>query len=273
MGKLRHATALRRVGDELLVDLDPEWEGWGPAGGYLAAIALRATGETVSEHHRPLSLQAQFLFRAERGTATVRVDVLKSGSSAMSNVSLSQSGRVFFQAQVWTTTKTQGPEHRRLSAPITPVPEQLPTLDELFRTIGRAPVTFWSKFDCRPVEFRAPGGPPATTDKLQRWYRFRDETLSTDVFDNAGRAAILLDANIWAAHWRMLEEEPAYAGPSLDLSVWFHDVQTSSKWMMLEAISPVASNGIVFGTAGLWSNDDRLIATGSGNCLIVPFKT
>lgn len=71
----------------------------------------------------------------------------------------------------------------------------------------------------------------------------------------------------------MLEEEPDYAGLSLDLSVWFHEVLASSEWMILEAISPVASSGIVFGTGRLWANDGRLIATGSGNCLVVPFKS
>lgn len=273
MGKLRQATTLRQVGDDLLVDLDPEWEGWGPAGGYLAAIALRATGGAVPEGHRPVTLQAQFLSRAERGTAKVRADMIKRGSTAMTNVTLFQSGRMFFQAQIWTTAKTHGPEHLRVNAPTTPTPEQLPTLEKHFREVGRTPVTFWAKLDCRPVEFRAPGGKPATTDMLERWYRFRDETPSHDVFDIAGRAAILLDANIWAAHWRMLEEEPDYAGPSLDLSVWFHEVLASSEWMMLEAISPVASSGIVFGTGRLWDDDGGLIASGSGNCLVVPFKS
>lgn len=271
MSVLSRSTNLEVSEDHFLVALDAEWEGWGPAGGYLAAIALRAAACVVPAGHRPVTLQAQFLAKAERGTAIVRAQVRKLGSSTMVNVTLCQGERTFFQAQIWSTSKSEGPSICRVAMPATPAPEQLQTLEHHFEALGRSTVAFWSKLDCRPVEFRAPGGPPATTDRLVRWYRFREGPLPDEVFDYAGHAAVLIDANIWAAHWRMLDSEPDYAGPSLDLTVWFHDLAAGGDWLLLDAVSPFAANAIVHGTASLWTQDGRLVASGGGNCLVVPF--
>lgn len=272
MGTLMQATSLSATDDGFSVDLDPAWEGWGPAGGYLAAIALRATAHIVREGHRPVTLQAQFLSKPARGMADVRVDVCKPGASSLVNVSLSQSERCFFQAQIWTTSRTIGPHSNRLVMPTAPLPEELSTLEACFSDLGRSLVAFWSQLECRPVEFRAPGGAPARTDRLERWYRFRGESQPIDPFELAARAAILIDANIWAAHWRMLDSEPDYGGPSLDLTVWFHDVSASSDWLLLDAASPTASHGVVHGTGNVWTADGRLIATGGSNCLVVPLS-
>lgn len=270
MGTLTQATDLSASGDGFSVDLDPDWEGWGPAGGYLAAIALRAASGVVPHGQRPVTLQAQFLSKAERGKARVDVKIGKPGAASLVTVALSQSDRCFFQAQIWTTSRTAGPGSHRLVMPEAPPPEELSTLEEHFSDLGRSLVTFWSKLDCRPVEFRAPGGAPAQNDRLQRWYRFREDGVPATSFDRAARAAILIDANIWAAHWRMLVDEPDYAGPSLDLTVWFHDVSRCSDWLLLDAASPTAGDAIVHGTGRIWTADGRLVATGGGNCLVIP---
>lgn len=273
MGSLAEATQLCVTDTGVSVALDPSWEGWGPAGGYLASIALRAAANVVPEGHRPVTLQAQFLSRAERGEARVNASVSKPGSASLVNVAMSQSDRSFFQAQIWTTSRTTGPRNHRLVMPEVPPPERLIGLEDHFSSAGRSLVTFWSKLDCRPVEFRAPGGKPARTDRLQRWYKFRDEPHPVSPFDHAARAAILIDANVWAAHWRMMDSEPDYSGPSLDLTLWFHDVSRYTDWLLLDAVSPTAADAIVHGTSSLWTADGGLVATGGGNCLVVPFAS
>lgn len=270
MGTLSEATNLTPEGEGFAVQLDPEWEGWGPAGGYLAAIALRSVAQVVAPDHRPVTLQGQFLGKAERGNITVRAELVKPGRTSLANVTLSQAGKPFFQAQIWTTSRSIGPQSYRLNMPLVPAPATLSGLEDHFAALGRSLVRFWSKLDCRPIEFRAPGGPPVQSDQLERWYRFRDEELAHDVFEQAARAAILIDANIWAAHWRLLDNEPDYSGPSLDLTVWFHDLRTQSDWLLLQASSPVALDGVVNGTGHVWTADGHLIATGGGNCLVVP---
>lgn len=273
MGTLTEATHLSQAADGFMVDLDPAWEGWGPAGGYLAAIALRAAERVVPDGHRPVTLNAQFLSRAESGTADVRATIRKPGGASMVDVALSQSGRCFFQAQIWTTSRTAGPRRTSISMPVVPPPETLETLESHFSKLGRPLVKFWANLDCRPVEFGAPGGPPLQTDRLQRWYRFRDEAVSVTPFDLATRTAVLIDSNIWAAHWRNLESEPDYAGPSLDLTLWFHDASSHTDWLLIDSVSPIAVDAIVHGTASVWSADGRLVATGGGNCLVVPLSS
>jgi acyl-CoA thioesterase len=255
MGTLREAINLTLEGEGFAVQLDPEWEGWGPAGGYLAAIALRSVAQVVAPDHRPVTLQGQFLGKAEGGNATVRVELVKPGKTALANVTLSQAGKPFFQAQIWTTSRSNGPQSCRPNMPLVPAPETLSGLEDHFAALGRSLVRFWSKLDCRPIEFRAPGGP---------------QEHAHDVFEQAARAAILIDANIWAAHWRLLDNEPDYSGPSLDLTVWFHDLRMQSDWLLLQASSPVALDGVVNGTGHVWTADGHLIATGGGNCLVVP---
>lgn len=272
IGTLTEATRLNATNDGFVVELDPAWEGWGPAGGYLVAIALRAVGLSVPEGHRPVSLSAQFLSKGEPGAAVVRVAIRKPGGSSQVNVSLWQSERCFFQAQIWTTARAFGPNEIRLAIPDVPAATELETLDAHFSRLGRKLVTFWANLDCRPVEFRAPGGPPPQTHRLQRWYRFRDEPATADIFTNAARAAVLIDANVWAAHWRMLDQEPEYAGPSLDVTVAFHHTANLSDWLLLDAESDIAINGIVNATGRVWTADGRLVATGGGNCLVVPFR-
>lgn len=270
MGTLQAATRLRSQGAGFIADLDPAWEGWGPAGGYLAALALRAAGRALPRGQRPVTLTCQFLARAQSGPASVSVEVAKPGGSACVNVAMTQGERRFFQAQLWTTARTHGPEAVAAIMPTVAGPDELEPLEHHFARLGRTPVTFWANLDCRPVEFRAPGGPAARRRRLERWYRFRGWEPSDDPFVDAGRAAVLVDANIWAAHWRLLDAEPDYAGPSLDLAVWFHDSGRESAWLLLDAEADVAREGLVHGTARVWSADGRLIASGGSQCLVVP---
>lgn len=273
MGTLTEATNLSPSADGFVVDLDPAWEGWGPAGGYLAAIALRAAESVLPEGHRPVTLNAQFLSRAGSDKAEVSANILKPGGASLVDVSLCQSDRCFFRAQIWTTSRTIGPQRLDVSMPGVPSPDALETLESHFARLGRPLVKFWSNLDCRPVEFGSPGGERPQTDRLQRWYRFRDGKISATAFDLAARAAVLIDSNIWAAHWRMLESEPDYAGPSLDLTLWFHDAASHTDWLLIDAVSPVAVDAIVHGTASVWTADGRLVATGGGNCLVVPLSS
>lgn len=272
MARLTDATRLTATDLGFVVELDPAWEGWGPAGGYLAAIALRAVGLTVPEGHRPVTLSAQFLAKAEAGEAAVHVHLGKAGGSSQVNVSLWQSERCFFQAQIWTTSRSFGPCEIGPAMPDVPGPVGLETLEAHFSRLGRQLVTFWKNLECRPVEFRAPGGPRPRTPRLQRWYRFLQEPAEVDIFAAAGRAAVLIDANVWAAHWRMLDREPDYAGPSLDLTIAFHDAAIPSDWLLVDVESDVAINAVVLATGRVWTTEGRLVASGGGNCLVVPFR-
>jgi hypothetical protein len=61
------ATTLQATPEGLSIALDPAWEGLGAAGVIWPSIAtLKATSLSVPQSPRPVSLQAQFLAKAER---------------------------------------------------------------------------------------------------------------------------------------------------------------------------------------------------------------
>ena len=61
MPGLSDATTVIEAGGGLAATLHPNWEIWGPNGGYLSAVALRAAGRVAPEGHRPVTYSCQYL--------------------------------------------------------------------------------------------------------------------------------------------------------------------------------------------------------------------
>lgn len=280
MAGLMAATALAPSGDGYRAMLDPAWEIWGPAGGYIAAIALRAVRERTAEGHRPASLMGQFVRVAKPGAIDVAVEAVKEGGSALYLVTLAQEGRPVFLAQIWTTKRSEA------SLPVTPVmpdvpaPEALRGQNELLAERGIAWNRFWSNLEGRPVHFRLAEDPPAPVPSQRRWLRFRDwpgegepgeaagDQAGGDPFLDAMRTALLIDLGIWPGHWHRLQENADYQAPSLDLTVYFHGSGPAGDWLLSDADSDVSGNGLISGRVRIWSRDGRALATGSGHCLV-----
>src|SRR5436309_15824433 len=92
--------------------LSDAWALWGPAGGYVSSIALRAAGEH-SRFDRPASYSCSYLGVADFGPADVEVSTLRSAKRAEAiRVSCVQNGRSFLEAMVWTIdSHIEGLEH------------------------------------------------------------------------------------------------------------------------------------------------------------------
>src|SRR5262245_36138168 len=145
MGTLAEATALASTdGGGFALQLDPAWSGWGPAGGYLAAIALRAAGRSAGAGHRPVTMSCQFLSAAKDGGIEIAAEVAKPGATACTNIALSQAGRRFFQAQVWTTSRAAGPDDVSAVMPDVPAPDAVAPLETHLRASTVQRVRFWS---------------------------------------------------------------------------------------------------------------------------------
>ena len=76
-------TAVHRLGVDgdvtrLRAELSPAWEVWGPVGGYVAAIALRALA-AGTELPRPASFHCNFLSVARFGAVDLEVATLRRG--------------------------------------------------------------------------------------------------------------------------------------------------------------------------------------------------
>jgi acyl-CoA thioesterase II len=252
--------------------LSRDWEIWGPNGGYVAAIALRAAG-AYSRFDRPVSMVSNFLGVANFDTPVdLEVTTLRDAKRAQSvRVSMTQGGQAIFDAMVWSVGEVAGLEHNTAEMPSVPDPETLLSAAE--RTTGREEHPyhrFWSNFDQRPThwiddwENREPA-PPVAGD----WYRFVPRSTFADPWLDACRAVILLDTLGWPAVSRHHIVNP-YIAPSIDLSVAFHRSMPEEPWLYAQATAVSASGGVVGCESRVWSRDGTLLAVGAGQLLCRP---
>lgn len=273
MSDLIYATRIIQTPDGMMARLDPAWQGWGPIGGYIAAIALRAAGAIAPPGHRPVTLTCQFLARGSVDPVEIEAVTRKPGSTACHNVVLRQGGSAILQAQVWTTIKDEGPSIMELAMPEVPAPESLEPFTDQLKRYGHDPAGYWTLVDHRQVDFRPPGEPDPRGCRIERWLRFARWEGTTDPFLDATRAVLAIDTHFWAAHNRGISEFPSYIAPSLDLAVWFHCSDPASEWQLVEARSEVMGQGLMSGVARVWSAEGKLVASGGGQCLVVPLRT
>jgi acyl-CoA thioesterase len=272
MGGLVDATALSLTDDGFIATLDPAWDIWGPAGGYIAAIALRAVGAVAASGHRPVTQSGQFVRVARPGQITVRVEPVKLGGSALYAITLTQEGNVIFLSQIWTTARSDVSFAAAPPAPDVPAAQELTGLDAIMRQRGMKEIAFWQNLDGRPFEFRVQGDPLPKMEHQYRWMRFRDWSPTDDPFVDAMRAVMLIDIGVWPAHWHRLTQAADYMAPSLDIAVHFHGGAAAGDWLLSDADTDVSGNGTISGRVRIWSEDGRVIATGSGHCLVIAPK-
>ncbi len=267
MGIFQDDTHVTGKGGKLVATLSRDWEIWGPNGGYVAAIALRAAGAAAPPGHRPATVSVQYLSPAKFAEVDCEVEPVRKGRNAWClNVALVQEGKRFLQAQVWTTDKAEGPRSREHVMPDVPKPAVLMSWDEyLPKDAPRS--RFWSNIESKPLKFPEPGERQAEAPTIRAWYRFRDFAATKDSFLDSGRPLLLIDTLLWPAHAAGLASPPDYIAPSLDVSAWFHELPGESEWLFVDAHSGTAGDGLIHGLTRVWSEDARLIATGGSQML------
>jgi acyl-CoA thioesterase-2 len=272
MGALQTDTAIRHDGERLSADLHTDWNIWGPNGGYVASVALRAAGAVAPEGHRPATISVQYVSVGEFDEVECVVTPVKKGRNAwLINVALVQKGRTFLQAQVWTTNKTEGPVTAEATRPDAPHPDTLKTVAEHLGPAAPPATGFWINIETKPVVWihwddpRPPGAPA----RLQEWCRFVGYEAG-DAFLDACRPLILIDTLLWPTHHRALAERPNYVAPSLDVTAWFHEAAGAADWLLVDAQSDVADSGLIHGRSRVWTPDGRIVASGGSNMLHVP---
>src|ERR1700729_2570384 len=157
---LEHATRVAPDGGGYSACISKDWEIWGPNGGYLATIALRAAG-AVAQIKRPASFYCHFLSSPAFDVVELKVSVLRHGRRAESlAVEMIQQDKPVLQAMVKTAAEAPGYSHQHPSAPQVPPPETLKTYEQLHPTRRRPPFSFWENVERRPVD-------QSTTDESQ----------------------------------------------------------------------------------------------------------
>lgn len=270
MGDLEVDTTVERVDDQhFRATLSRDWEIWGPMGGYVAAVALRAAGE-IDPAARPAAFSCHYLSVARFEPVDVHVQVRRRGRSASSlRVEVTQEDRAILDATVWTVGEVDGLEHDETCFPEVGLPDDLPFVQELLPEDAPRPFPFWENFEAKPIDFEVdwpPDGPrPA---RWREWLRFLPRATFDDPWVDAARSVILVDLPSWpAAHRAHAWQEPPYMAPTLDLNVAFHQPTAGEDWLLCDGEAPLSTGGLFGWTGRVWSPSGRLHASGGGQCL------
>jgi acyl-CoA thioesterase II len=272
MGDLLEDTAIEGSDGRYRARLSRDWEIWGPNGGYLAVIALRAAGAGTSLR-RPATFSCHFLGVADFDVVDLDVRVVRESRRAASlAVSMTQAGKPILEALAWIAGDVDGLEHDAAPIPAVDAPDTLPTVEERLRDQPRGPYhEFWSNFDERPLQWvddweaREPGDP-----SFLSWFRYVPRETFDDPFVDAGRSLLLADTVGWPAAVRAYRSDLPYYAPSIDVTVRFHACAPESPWLLVDGRSPVARDGLVASTVSVWSADGALLASGGQQMLCRP---
>lgn len=272
MGDLGLDTTVTWVDDgRFTAQLSQDWEIWGPMGGYVASVALRAAGAT-SPFQRPASLACHYLGVAAFDEIDIAVTTLRAARTACSQrVEISQGDKPILEATVWSSGNVDGLEHDVVVAPDVPGPSQVPGIVELLseeEREARPPFAFWHNLDNKPLDFhREPPSHPVEP-VWRTWCRFVPSSTFEDPWVDACRSVILVDVQSWpSAVGQHYGTNPQFIAPSLDLYVAFHDPQPDSEWLLTDGYAPVAADGLMGWNGRLWSPDGHLVASGGGQML------
>jgi acyl-CoA thioesterase II len=238
-------------------------------GGYVAACALRAAGES-SGFDRPATFSCHFLGVAEFGTVDLRVETRKSGKTAASQrVEVSQGDRKILDAAVWSIGDVEGLEHDETVAPDVPDPDRLPSIRELLPDDAAPAFPFWNNLEAKPLDFEVewpPDGP--RTAVWREWLRFTPTATFDDPWADAARSVILVDLPSWpSAHRPHAWKQPPFIAPTLDLHVAFHQPTAGKDWLLCDGTAPLSTAGLFAWTSRVWSPGGVLHASGGGQCL------
>lgn len=239
--------------------LSPDWAVWGPYGGSVAAVALRA-GLAESRFSRPASFQCHFLTIGEFGPADIEVTSLGGGKRAESlRVDLTQQGRLILTALVWVVDEgLDGFRHESTRAPDVPGPDKLKSFATLSGDEYANWYPIWRSIEGRPVAWREAPLEPI----WHCWLRFVDTQIS-NATEDAIRQLFWLDLPGWNAVSSAHAWPFPFLAPNLDLTVQFHRFEPAAEWLLASGYVPLASDGLLGCVSRLWTREGRLLATGT----------
>ena len=277
MGDLEVDTRLDGGDGHWTVTLDPAWEIWGPCGGYIAALLLRAAG-AHSPFPPPPTLAENFLGVAAFAPVDLHAETLQAGRrSQCVRVAMTQEGRPISQAVVWTMADPDGREgivYDWTEHPVVPGPHELKSMEELEEEEDTN-YPFWDNLECRPIGWLTRDEwdrqrPIAPT--LSNWYRFRPTAVFDDPYVEAARVAMVCDLVGWPSVVRALEPglEEQWMAPNVDVVVTFHQPPEGSAFLHLDGAAPIAAAGTIGAQARVWSEDGRLLASSIQQLLARP---
>lgn len=251
-------------------ELGADWQTWGPAGGYVAAVALRAAGLATS-FDRPASFACHFLSVARFDAVELEVETRRAGRRTESlRVAMTQQGAPILDATLWAVGVNEGLEHDYTRAPDVPPPTELADVRELMP--DRPQLGLFQNFERRPTEFVPETDREPREPATSAWYRFIPRATATERFADAARSVILIDAFSWPATWAAHPSDgpSPWIAPNLDLHVRFHRDARAHEWLLCETRADLAADGLIGTNGAVWSPSGELIAAGSSQLFCRP---
>lgn len=246
--------------------LSPEWAVWGPNGGYLAAIALRAA-MAESRLPRAASFHCHFLAAGEFAPVELEVTSLGGGRRAESlRVDMRQGEKLLLAATVWMVDAgLQGFEHGFVRPPEVSGAEALASFADRAGDEYANWYPIWRSIEGRPTSWNEPPGEP----EWNCWLRFVDTPIEDENAD-AVRQLFWLDMPGWNATIAAHPWPFRYFTPNLDLNIQFHSFAPEETWMLAHGTVPVAKDGVLGCVSRLFTADGRLLATGASKHVCRP---
>ncbi|WP_394829130.1 acyl-CoA thioesterase [Pendulispora albinea] len=240
-----------------------DWSVFGPNGGYLAAIALRAAG-MASGLERPARFNCHFLGPVLVGPVRLAVRRAFGGKRAESlHVSMTQQERPVLEASVWAVGERAAvdlDDRDVRSMPESPPIETLPEWDLGAMPIPPSPrITLWTHLEQRLIGWQGwhePGEP-----QLDGWYRFRPRPVLPNAFADAARALIAIYVGTWLAAMNPHIRRAPIIAPAMALGARFYH-PASTEWLRCLARSDIALGGLIDGAATVWTRDGDQVAQG-----------
>jgi acyl-CoA thioesterase-2 len=272
MGNLGEDTAVTGGDGRYEATLSEDWRVWGPQGGYIASLALRAAGIECGRP-RPASINAHFCRAGAFDAITIHTRVLRSTRVAsFVDVEIHQGDNLLLKASVWGVDEIDGLEHHTDERPgPLPDPEPIPSTAERMADTGVTSYPFWGNLDCRAPfwiddwENRSPLQPVTG-----EWYRFVPESRFDDPWIDACRSLVLIDVGSWPAAVRPHDDELDYFAPTTEVTARFIGDTRDDEWLESWAWAPVATAGLIGARGEIWTRDGRLVALGGSTLLCRP---
>jgi len=280
VGDLGIDTAVTQVSDgRWRARLSEDWNVWGPNGGYVASVCLRAAGAACGLA-RPATIACSYLAVGQFGDVDLEVDVLRATRrTAAVRVHMSQDGKGLAECTVWAVADgIDGYTWNDARPPEVSGPQNTPTLDERWDAEPGprpAPHAMAQNFEQRPLdwmsqeEITAFGG---GQHEACTWMRYVPTPVFGDRWIDACRPLILVDTWAWAAavHGLPGAERGAFLAPNLDVTARFHADVSTSEWLLVTSRAPFAGDGLIGAEVAVWSESRQLAASGGAQLLCRP---
>ena len=269
MGDFEKDTRVEGGGGTYTATPSEDWRIWGPMGGYIASIAMRASAAEANGL-LPASFSCQFFNAAKFEPVDIDVRVRRASKrTAAIATTITQEGAPILDAQVWFAAEVHdivSHDHARMHRHGHPDDHKLISeyaLDE------PPPFPFWNNFDGKPIDWiedwmSYPGGEPEWAE----WLKFLPRSTFDDPVVEACRLLVLGDIPSYPSATRAHPGGPrSWVAPNLDLAVQFHRLANLGEWLLTSGFSPIAERGLVGFRSEVWTADGVLAASGAGQLL------